>query len=57
MREYAIWDDWVTYDKYGSRAGIRADAPDNVKNAYEEYVAEQEAIKQKYREAGKKIPK
>ncbi len=40
MRTEAIWDKWVVYDEDGFVCGIRPDAPDDVKKAYEDHVAE-----------------
>lgn len=40
-----IWDDWMTYDDDGFYNGIRPDAPDEVKVAYEKHLAELEAAK------------
>lgn len=40
MRTEAIWDKWVVYDEDGFVCGIRSDAPEDVKKAYEEHVAE-----------------
>lgn len=45
MRVKEIWDDWMTYDDDGFCDGIRPDAPDEVKAAYEKYLAELEAAK------------
>ncbi len=45
MRIEMIWDDWMLYDDDGFCCGIRPDAPEDVKKAYQEYVAEQEAAK------------
>ncbi len=43
MRTEQIWDKWMLYDDDGFVSGIRDDAPDDVKKAYAEYVAEREA--------------
>lgn len=45
MRIEQIWDKWMLYDDDGFCSGIRPDAPEDVKKAYKEYVAEQEAAK------------
>lgn len=38
MREKEIWDDWVKQDEDGFACGIREDAPEDVKEAYNEYM-------------------
>ena len=43
MRIEQIWDNWMMYDDDGFVSGIRDDAPDDVKKAYQEYLAEMEA--------------
>lgn len=43
MRIEQIWDNWMMYDDDGFVSGIRDDAPDDVKKAYQEYLAELEA--------------
>ncbi len=43
MRIEAVWDKWMEYDEDGFCCGIRDDAPDEVKQAYAEYIAEREA--------------
>ena len=40
MRTEAIWDKWMLYDEDGFVCGIRPDAPDDVKAAYAEHLAE-----------------
>lgn len=45
MRIEAIWDEWMLYDDDGFCSGIRSDAPDEVKEAYKEHLAEMEAAK------------
>ena len=45
MRIEMIWDEWMLYDEDGFCCGIRPDAPADVKKAYKEYVAKQEAEK------------
>lgn len=45
MRIHEKWDDWVLYDEDGFRCGLRQDAPDDVKKAYSQFLAEQEAMK------------
>lgn len=47
MREKGIWDDWVTYDEDGFVNGIREDAPDDVKRAYEKHVANMKELRKK----------
>lgn len=46
MRIEMIWDAWLLYDEDGFCCGIRNDAPDDVKKAYNQYISEQEALKQ-----------
>jgi len=53
MRFKEVWDDWMLKDEHGFDCGIRPDAPDDVKKAYEQYVAKLEAIKA----SGQRIPK
>ena len=43
MRIEQVWDKWMMYDDNGFVSGIRDDAPDDVKKAYQEYLAELEA--------------
>ena len=43
MRIEQVWDKWMMYDDNGFVSGIRDDAPDDVKKAYQEYLAEMEA--------------
>ncbi len=45
MREPAIWDEWAMYDDDGFLCGVRSDAPDEVKKAYEHFVLETEKMK------------
>lgn len=45
MRVEEIWDKWMTYDDDGFCSGIRPDAPDEVKAAYEKHLAELETAK------------
>lgn len=47
MRLKEIWDDWMEYDEDGFYSGIRADAPAEVKEAYEKHVREEEAEMEK----------
>lgn len=42
MRIENVWDKWMTYDVDGFVNGIRSDAPEDVKKAYAEYMAELE---------------
>ena len=42
MRTEQIWDKWVTYDDDGFINGIMPEAPDDVKKAYADYIAERE---------------
>ena len=51
--EECIWIDYATYDEVGFISGVRDDAPDNVKKAYEEHQKEL----QKHRNNGTMIPK
>ena len=53
MREPMIFDDWTVTDEDGFVCGVREDAPDEVKNAYEEYMAKLEEMKK----LGIKIPR
>lgn len=43
MRIEQVWDKWMLYDDDGFVSGIRDDAPDDVKKAYEEHLAELKA--------------
>lgn len=45
MREPAIWDKWAIYDDDGFLCGIRPDAPDDAKKAYELFMLEKENMK------------
>ena len=45
MRIEKVWDKWMLYDDDGLCCGIRPDAPDDVKQAYNQYVSEQGALK------------
>lgn len=47
MRMEAVWDNWMEYDEDGFCCGIRDDAPEEVKKAYSEYIAEREAAAEK----------
>lgn len=40
MRVEEIWDKWMLYDDDGFCSGIDSDAPDEVKAAYKEHLAE-----------------
>lgn len=42
MRIENVWDKWVTYDDDGFVNGISPEAPEDVKKAYAEYIAELE---------------
>lgn len=46
MRMEMIWDAWLLYDEDGFCCGIRPEAPENVKQAYNQYVSEQKALKE-----------
>jgi hypothetical protein len=48
-----IWADYVVYDEDGYISGVREDAPQNVKDAYNEYVRERERIIQSGEEVSK----
>ena len=52
MRDEMIWDNWTLYDEDGFVSGIRPDAPEEVKKAYKEHLAEIETSK-----IGGRIPK
>ena len=43
MRTESVWDKWMLYDEDGFVCGINPDAPDEVKAAYKEHLAEVEA--------------
>jgi len=47
MRLPQIWDDWVTYDDKGI-SGLKPDAPDDVKKAFDDWQKEQEALEMKH---------
>ncbi len=47
MRLPEIWDDWVVYDDKGI-CGIREDAPEDVKNAFEKWLSDQENLKSQH---------
>ena len=38
MHEKEIWFDWATFGKDGFVDGVKKDAPENVKQAYQEYL-------------------
>ena len=40
VRTKEIWDDWMFYDDDGFHKGIRSDAPDEVKEAYNKYLSD-----------------
>lgn len=40
MREEMIFDNWMKYDEDGFYDGLREDAPQEVKEAYEKYLKE-----------------
>ena len=44
MREKQIWDDWATYNEDGYVNGVKDNAPDDVKKAYEQYLHEKEEL-------------
>lgn len=46
MRMEAIWDKWMIYDDDGFCFGIRPDAPEDVKKAYNQHISEQETLKE-----------
>ena len=43
MRLEAVWDKYTDYDEDGFCCGIRDNAPEEVKKAYAEYIAERES--------------
>lgn len=43
MRTEQIWDKWMLYDDDGFVSGIDPNAPDDVKKAYQEHLADLEA--------------
>ena len=43
MRTEAIWDKWMQCDEDGFYDGLKPDAPDEVKEAYAKFLADQEA--------------
>lgn len=47
MRTEQIFDKWLTYDEDGFVNGIDPEAPEEAKKAYESFLAEQEAEKNK----------
>lgn len=47
MRLPEIWDDWVVYDDKGI-SGIRDDAPDDVKKAFEEWQNKQKDLESQH---------
>ena len=53
MREPMIFDDWTVTDEDGFVCGVREDAPEEVKKAYEGYMSKLEEMKK----LGVKIPR
>lgn len=51
MLDDAIWLDWTTHDEDGFVNGIREDAPEEAKQAYQKHLAE----KAKHRLTGTKV--
>ena len=43
MRTEQVWDKWMLYDDDGFVSGIDPNAPDDVKKAYQDYLADLEA--------------
>lgn len=38
LRVKEIWDDWAIYDEDGFKCGIKEDAPEEVKKAYDNFL-------------------
>lgn len=45
MRTEQVWDKWMDYDEDEFCLALRSDAPDEVKEAYEQHCAEMEKAK------------
>lgn len=48
MRLPEIWDEWAVYDDNGI-SGLRDDAPEDVKKAYEDHLKELERLKKEHK--------
>ena len=53
METEPIWYKYVVYDEEGDVSGVRDDAPQNIKDAYNEYMERQ----RRYKERNEPIPR